>query len=133
MVVAALPMRRPWLRNGGAAMPRWPSIFRDKGQHAFADDSMTRYAMAPKRELPWPLSRQPPRVIRPRALANCPNWWSVQWQWPMHGVGSITAFNTVLSEGDDQQDPIADAAGQFWTGTSCCPGPLAETWGISGD
>ena len=28
----------------------------------------------------------------------------------LHGVGSITAFYTVLSEGDDQQDPIADAA-----------------------
>ncbi|HBZ98602.1 MAG TPA: flagellum-specific ATP synthase FliI, partial [Pseudomonas sp.] len=26
------------------------------------------------------------------------------------GGGSITAFYTVLSEGDDQQDPIADAA-----------------------
>ena len=28
----------------------------------------------------------------------------------MPGGGSITAFYTVLSEGDDQQDPIADAA-----------------------
>ena len=28
----------------------------------------------------------------------------------LNGVGSITAFYTVLSEGDDQQDPIADAA-----------------------
>ena len=27
-----------------------------------------------------------------------------------HGRGSITAFYTVLTEGDDQQDPIADAA-----------------------
>jgi flagellum-specific ATP synthase len=26
------------------------------------------------------------------------------------GRGSITAFYTVLTEGDDQQDPIADAA-----------------------
>jgi flagellum-specific ATP synthase len=28
----------------------------------------------------------------------------------LHGGGSITAFYTVLAEGDDQQDPIADAA-----------------------
>ena len=29
---------------------------------------------------------------------------------PRRGGGSITAFYTVLSEGDDQQDPIADSA-----------------------
>jgi flagellum-specific ATP synthase len=34
--------------------------------------------------------------------------------------GSITAFYTVLSEGDDQQDPIADAAAASSTATSCC-------------
>ncbi len=36
------------------------------------------------------------------------------------------AFYTVASEGDDQQDPIADAAAACSTGTSYCPARLAE-------
>jgi flagellum-specific ATP synthase len=34
------------------------------------------------------------------------------------GHGSITAFYTVLAEGDDQNDPVADAARSSWTDTS---------------
>ena len=33
--------------------------------------------------------------------------------------GSITAFYTVLMEGDDQQDPLVDAVVRFWMVTSC--------------
>ncbi|MBS7781061.1 flagellum-specific ATP synthase FliI, partial [Acidovorax sp. CCYZU-2555] len=45
----------------------------------------------------------------------------------LNGVGSITAFYTVLSEGDDQQDPIADAARAILDGHIVLSRALAET------
>ena len=44
-----------------------------------------------------------------------------------NGVGSITAFYTVLSEGDDQQDPIADAARAILDGHIVLSRSLAES------
>jgi flagellum-specific ATP synthase len=42
------------------------------------------------------------------------------------GHGSITAFYTVLAEGDDQNDPIADAARSFLDGHFVLTRTLAE-------
>ena len=44
----------------------------------------------------------------------------------LNGVGSITAFYTVLSEGDDQQDPIADSARAILDGHIVLNRVLAE-------
>jgi flagellum-specific ATP synthase len=44
----------------------------------------------------------------------------------LNGCGSITAFYTVLSEGDDQQDPIADAARAILDGHIVLSRELAE-------
>jgi flagellum-specific ATP synthase len=45
----------------------------------------------------------------------------------LNGVGSITAFYTVLAEGDDQQDPIADAARAILDGHIVLSRSLAES------
>ncbi len=64
----------------------------------------------PSARSPWPsVSRRPPRAIRRSVFAKLPRLVERAGN-AAAGGGSITAFYTVLSEGDDQQDPIADAA-----------------------
>jgi flagellum-specific ATP synthase len=88
-------------------------------------DSLTRYAMA-QREIalaigePPATKGYPPSCVRQAAAAG-----GAQRQRP-EGGGSITAFYTVLSEGDDQQDPIADAARGILDGHIVLSRELAE-------
>jgi flagellum-specific ATP synthase len=45
--------------------------------------------------------------------------------------GSVTAFYTVLMEGDDQQDPLVDAVRSgCWMGMWCCRGRWRRRVGI---
>ena len=101
----------PLLRMQGAAYATAiAEHFRDKGQHVLLlMDSLTRYAMA-QREIALAIGEPPAtKGYPPSCFAKLPQLVERSGN-GLHGVGSITAFYTVLSEGDDQQDPIADAA-----------------------
>ncbi|MDR6236119.1 flagellar protein export ATPase FliI [Pseudomonas oryzihabitans] len=111
VVVASPADDAPLLRLRAAMYcTRIAEYFRDKGKNVLLlMDSLTRYAQA-QREIalaigePPATKGYPPSVFAklPRLVERAGN--------AEKGGGSITAFYTVLSEGDDQQDPIADSA-----------------------
>jgi flagellum-specific ATP synthase len=110
-VVAAPADSPPLLRMQGAAYATAiAEHFRDQGKSVMLImDSLTRYAQA-QREIALAIGEPPAtKGYPPSVFAKLPVL--VERAGNGHeGGGSITAFYTVLSEGDDQQDPIADAA-----------------------
>ncbi len=111
-VVVASPADRPPLaRLQGAyratAIAEW---FRDQGLNVLLlMDSLTRFAQA-QREIGLSVGEPPTtRGYPPSVFARLPALVERAGN-GAKGRGSITAFYTVLTEGDDPQDPIADAA-----------------------
>lgn len=111
VVVAAPADTGPLMRLQGAAYATsLAEYFRDQGhQVLLIMDSLTRYAMA-QREIALAIGEPPAtRGYPPSVFARLPQLVERAGNGPVGG-GSITAFYTVLAEGDDQQDPIADSA-----------------------
>jgi flagellum-specific ATP synthase len=132
VVVAAPADAPPLVRMQGA---NYATViaehFRDRGQNVLLlMDSLTRYAMA-QREIALAIGEPPAtKGYPPSCFAKLPqlversgNGRAADQE---GGGGSITAFYTVLSEGDDQQDPIADAARGILDGHIVLSRELAE-------
>ncbi|HVO86985.1 MAG TPA: flagellar protein export ATPase FliI [Casimicrobiaceae bacterium] len=128
-IVVAAPADTPALLRlqGAAYATTIAEHFRDRGQHVLLlMDSLTRYAMA-QREIalavgePPATKGYPPSVFArlPRLVERTGNG--------VRGGGSITAFYTVLTEGDDMQDPIGDAARAILDGHIALSRDLAES------
>ena len=127
VVVAAPADAPPMLRMQGAAYATAVAeSFRDQGRHVLLlMDSLTRYAMA-QREIALAIGEPPAtKGYPPSCFAKLPQLVERSGN-GLAGGGSITAFYTVLSEGDDQQDPIADAARGILDGHIVLSRDLAE-------
>jgi len=111
VVVAAPADVSPLLRLQGASYATAiAEYFRDEGKHVLLImDSLTRYAMA-QREIALAIGEPPvTKGYPPSVFAKLPQLVERAGN-AGEGGGSITAFYTVLTEGDDQQDPVGDAA-----------------------
>lgn len=132
VVVAAPADVSPLLRLQGAVYAtRLAEHFRDQGKHVLLImDSLTRYAMA-QRELALAIGEPPAtKGYPPSVFAKLPALVERAGNGAVtrNGhAGSITAFYTVLTEGDDQQDPIADSARAILDGHVVLSRRLAES------
>ncbi len=127
VVVAAPADAPPLLRMQGAVYATAVAeAFRDQGLHVLLlMDSLTRYAMA-QREIALAIGEPPAtKGYPPSCFSKLPQLVERSGNGSVGG-GSITAFYTVLTEGDDQQDPIADAARSILDGHIVLSRGLAE-------
>lgn len=101
------------------------AFFRDQGYHVLLMiDSLTRYAMA-QREIALSLGEAPATKGYPASVFSLiPRL--VETAGNSSSEGSLTAIYTVLAEGDDQQDPIVDAARAVLDGHIVLSRALAE-------
>ncbi len=128
VVVAAPADSPPLVRMQGANYATAiAERFRDDGLDVLLlMDSLSRYAMA-QREIALAIGEPPAtKGYPPSCFAKLPQLVERSGNGP-EGKGSITAFYTVLSEGDDQQDPIADAARAILDGHIVLSRAMAES------
>jgi flagellum-specific ATP synthase len=111
VVIAAPADDPPLLRLKAAELAlTLAEVLRDRGdQVLLMMDSLTRYAQA-HREIALAVGEPPAtRGYTPSVFARIPKLVERAGN-GAEGGGSITAFFTVLTEGDDPQDPVADSA-----------------------
>ncbi|HEX6999682.1 MAG TPA: flagellar protein export ATPase FliI [Gammaproteobacteria bacterium] len=111
VVVVAPADDPPLMRLQGArAATSIAEHFRDEGRHVLLlMDSLTRFAQA-QREIGLAIGEPPvTRGYTPSVFAALPQLLERAGNAGPNG-GSITGIYTVLTEGDDVQDPVADAA-----------------------
>ena len=132
VLVAAPADNSPLLRLQGAAYATClAEYFRDRGKSVLLImDSLTRYAMA-QREIALAVGEPPAtKGYPPSVFAKLPALVERAGNGDINAEGqggSITAFYTVLTEGDDQQDPIADSARAILDGHVVLSRSLAES------
>jgi flagellum-specific ATP synthase len=111
-VVVATPADNPPLMrlHGAWRATAIAEYFREQGKSVLLlMDSLTRVAQA-QREIGLAIGEAPAtKGYPPSVFARLPALVERAGN-GVEGGGSITAFYTVLTEGDDQQDPIADSA-----------------------
>ncbi|WP_413112625.1 flagellar protein export ATPase FliI [Thaumasiovibrio sp. DFM-14] len=128
VVVAAPADESPLMRLRASQLcHRIAEYYRDQGKDVLLlMDSLTRFAMA-QREIALALGEPPatkgypPSVFSmlPQLVERAGNSASLE--------GSLSAIYTVLAEGDDQQDPIADSARAILDGHVVLSRQLAES------
>jgi flagellum-specific ATP synthase len=128
-VVVATPADNPPLMrlHGAWLATAIAEYFRDRGMKVLLLlDSLTRFAQA-QREIALAIGEPPAtKGYPPSVFARLPQLVERAGN-SDRGVGSITAFYTVLAEGDDQNDPIADAARAILDGHIVLSRRLAES------
>jgi len=127
VVVASPADDSPLMRLRAAQLAtRIAEYFRAQGCNVLLlMDSLTRYAQA-QREIALAVGEPPAtKGYPPSVFAKLPKLVERAGNGETGG-GSITAFYTVLTEGDDQQDPVADSARAILDGHFVLSRSLAE-------
>jgi len=128
VVIAAPADDSPTMKIRGANLAtRFAEYFRDQGKHVLLlMDSLTRFAQA-QRQISLAVGEPPStKGYPPSVFAKLPELVERAGNGTQEG-GSITAFYTVLTEGDDLQDPVADSARAILDGHVVLSRSLAES------
>jgi flagellum-specific ATP synthase len=128
VIVASPADTSPLMRVNGAALATTiAEYYRDQGHDVLLIiDSLTRYAQS-QREISLSAGEMPAtKGFTPSVFAKLSQLVERSGN-GMQGQGSITAFYTVLVEGDDHNDPIADHARSILDGHIVLSRELAES------